>query len=57
MFDINLKTPYVPYENNEDFLIETILYRAFNRGRLIKQEAATPIDYDALSDFWEAKVK
>ena len=57
MFDINLKTPYVPYEDNEDFLIETILYRAFNRGRLIKQEAATPIDYDALSDFWEAKVK
>ncbi|MCX6185131.1 MAG: DUF4294 domain-containing protein [Flavobacterium sp.] len=57
MFDINLKTPYLPYEDNEDFLIETILYRAFNRGRLIKQEAATPIDYDALSDFWEAKVK
>ena len=57
MFDINLKTPYVPYEDNEDFLIETILYRAFNRGRLIKQEAATPIDYDSLSDFWEAKVK
>ena len=57
MFDINLKTPYVPYEDNEDFLIETILYRAFNRGRLIKQEAATPIDYDALSDFWEAKVR
>lgn len=57
MFDINLKTPYLPYEDNEDFLIETILYRAFNRGRLIKQEAATPIDYDALSDFWEAKVR
>ncbi len=57
LFDINLKTPYVPYEDNEDFLIETILYRAFNRGRLIKQEAATPIDYSALSDFWEAKVK
>ena len=57
MFDINLKKPYFPYEDNEDFLIETILYRAFNRGRLIKQEAATPIDYDALSDFWEAKVK
>ena len=57
MFDINLKTPYVPYEDNEDFLIETVLYRAFNRGRLIKQEAATPIDYDSLSDFWEAKVK
>jgi hypothetical protein len=57
MFDINLKTPYAPYEDNEDFLIETILYRAFNHGRLIKQEAATPIDYDALTDFWEAKAK
>lgn len=55
VFDINLKTKYVPYEVNEDYLIETILYRAFNKGRLIKQEPATPIDYDALSDSWEQK--
>lgn len=55
MFDINLKTPYAPYESNEDYLIETILVRAFNSGRLINQTTATPIDYDDLTDFWVAK--
>ncbi len=57
VFDIRLKAKYAPYEVNEDFLIESILYRAFNSGRLVPQEAKTPIDYDALSDFWEAKAK
>jgi hypothetical protein len=57
VFDIRLKAKYLPYEVNEDFLIESILYRAFNSGRLVSQEAATPIDYDELSDFWEAKAK
>ena len=57
VFDIRLKAKYAPYEVNEDFLIESILYRAFNSGRLVPQEAATPVDYDALSDFWEAKAK
>ena len=57
LFDINLKTKYAPYQVNEDYLIETILYRAFNRGRLIKQESATPVDYDELSDYWEKKAK
>jgi hypothetical protein len=57
VFDIRLKAKYAPYEVNEDFLIESILYRAFNSGRLVPQEAATPIDYDELSDFWEAKAK
>ena len=55
LFDINLKTKYQPYDDNEDFFIETILYRAFNSGRLVKQEAATPIDYDELSDSWIKK--
>jgi len=55
VFDINLKTGYAPYDVNEDYLIETILFRAFNRGRLVKQEPALPIDYDNLSDFWEKK--
>ncbi len=57
LFDINLKTPYKPYEVNEDFLIETILYRAFSRGRLIEQKAATPVDIDELTLFWEQKAK
>ena len=33
MFDINLKTKYAPFDVNEDYLIETILVRAFDSGR------------------------
>jgi hypothetical protein len=57
MFDISLKTKYSPYEVNEDYLIETILTRAFDHGRLVKQESANPVDYDKLSDYWEEKAK
>lgn len=56
LFDINLKTKYDPYQANEDFLIETILDRAFNRGRLVRQNSANPIDIDELTDFWQKKV-
>jgi len=55
LFDINLKTKYAPYEENEDFLIETILDRAFTRGRLISQKPANPIDIDELTDYWQKK--
>jgi len=55
VFDINIKEKYTPYDDNEDYLIETILIRAFNRGRLVKQESANPVDYDELSDYWEKK--
>jgi hypothetical protein len=55
LFDINLKTPYAPYQVNEDYLIETILERGFNSGRLVKQESANPVDYDKLSDYWYEK--
>ncbi len=55
LFDINLKTKYSPYEVNEDFLIETILDRAFTRGRLIPQKPANPVDIDELYDYWEKK--
>ena len=57
LFDINLKTGYSPYEVNEDYLIETILERAFTSGRLAKQDPATPIDYDNLSDHWFSKAR
>ncbi|WP_309641908.1 DUF4294 domain-containing protein [Flavobacterium sp.] len=57
MFDINLKTKYAPYEVNEDYLIETILNRAFDHGRLIRQESANPVDYEKLSDYWVEKAK
>lgn len=55
LFDINLKTKYAPYEVNEDFLIESILDRAFNRGRLVRQKSANPVDIDELTDFWQKK--
>lgn len=57
LFDINLKTKYAPYEVNEDFLIETILDRAFTRGRLSPQTPAKPLDIDDLYDYWEKKAK
>ena len=52
MFDINLKTQYSPYQVNEDYLIETILVRAFESGRLTNQTPAKPVNYDELTDFW-----
>ena len=55
LFDINLKTKYNPYNVNEDYFIETILFRAFLRGRLIEQKSATPIDFDELNNLWQSK--
>lgn len=55
LFDINLKTPYDPYQVNEDYLIETILQRAFNNGRLVEQKSATPYDIDELNVHWVEK--
>lgn len=52
MFDLNLKTQYLPYQVNEDYLIETILVRAFESNRLINQPPAKPVNYDDLNDFW-----
>ncbi len=57
LFDINLKTGYSPYEVNQDYLIETILVRAFKSGRLIDQPSANPVDYEALSIYWEERVE
>lgn len=53
LFDIDLKAKYQPYQDNEDFLIETILYRSFVSGRLIEQKSANPIDIDELNTYWE----
>lgn len=55
MFDINLKAGYQPYEVNEDYLIETILVRAFESGRLINQTPAKPVNYNDLTSYWEQK--
>lgn len=55
LFDINLKTTYQPTENNEDYLIESILNRSFDNGRLQNQTAANPVDYNELSNLWHKK--
>ena len=57
LFDISLKTEYKPFEVNEDYLIETILVRAFESGRLSNQKAANPVNYDELMSRWEEKAK
>lgn len=57
LFDINLKVKYDPYQVNEDYLIETILDRAFDSGRLIKQESANPVDITSLAEIWHEKAQ
>ncbi|TDO97143.1 DUF4294 domain-containing protein [Flavobacterium sp. 245] len=57
LFDISLKKEYKPYEVNEDYLIETILQRAFESGRLVNQKAANPVNYNDLMNHWEEKAK
>ena len=52
MFDLNMKAQYSPYAVNEDYLIETILVRAFESRRLINQSPAKPVNYDDLTNFW-----
>jgi hypothetical protein len=56
LFDINLKTKYDPLAVNEDYLIETILVRAFKNARLQEQAPAFPIDYDEVEDYWVQKI-
>lgn len=56
VFSINLKTQYNPYNVPEDFLIETILVRAFEEGRLPKQNSKININYQELAKSWNEKV-
>ena len=55
LFDINLKTQYEPIDVNEDYLIETILTRAFVAGRLEAQPPAKAIDYTEIAESWKQK--
>lgn len=55
LFDLNMKAKYDPYGDNEDYLIETILNRAFESRRLPYQEAANPVDYQKLQQYWYNK--
>jgi hypothetical protein len=57
VFDIDLKEEYDPFTVTEDFLIESILLKAFNEGRLQRQPPANAIDYTELSRVWKEKVE
>ncbi len=57
LYDLSLKTPYDPYQNREDFLIEDVLQRAFSEGSLEEQAPAQPIDYGALLQKWNLTPK
>ena len=56
LFDINLKTEYDPMIVYEDYLIETILHRAFLSQRLIPQTTPKPTNFENMSDFWSEKI-
>lgn len=52
MFDISLKREFDPVNEKEDYLIEDILQRNFQSGRLEKQKSAIPFDFYDLTDKW-----
>ncbi|NRD24239.1 DUF4294 domain-containing protein [Winogradskyella litoriviva] len=52
IFDISLKKEFNPLEEEEDYLIEDILQRAFQNERLVRQRAAFEIDFYACYNKW-----
>ena len=57
LFDISLKREFDPTQVEEDFLIEDILQREFQQGRLEKQKPAMEFDYFDLVEQWNEKQK
>lgn len=55
LFDISLKEEFNPLAVSEDYLIEDILERAFQDGKLDRQNSAFPIDYLDLTKKWSSK--
>ena len=56
-FDISLKEEFNPVENQEDYLIEDILQRAFQSKQLEKQPSALDFNFLELTDKWSAPKK
>ncbi len=52
VFDIKLKKEYDPWHDKEDYLIEDILQRNFQSGRLERQKSALDISFLDLTDKW-----
>lgn len=57
LFNINLKAKYNPASVPEDYLIEGYLIKAFEDRRLVRQDPAFTIDYDAITENWRQKNK
>lgn len=55
LFDISLKREFDPMNVKEDFLIEDVLQRNFQNGRLIRQRSALEFDYYDASAKWNTK--
>lgn len=52
MFDISLKREFDPENEKEDYLIEDILQRNFQSGRLERQKPAIDFDFYDLTNKW-----
>ena len=52
LFDISLKRKFDPMIEKEDYLIEDVLQRNFQSGRLERQESALDIDFYDLTEKW-----
>lgn len=52
VFDIKLKKVFDPWNEKEDYLIEDILQRNFQSGRLQRQKSALDIDFYELTNKW-----
>lgn len=52
MFDISLKREYDPMNEKEDYLIEDVLQRNFQSGRLERQKSALDFDFYDLTNKW-----
>ena len=56
-FDISLKEEFNPTQNQEDYLIEDILQRAFQANQLKKQPSALDFNFLELTDKWSSSKK
>lgn len=52
VFDISLKEEFDPLNNKEDYLIEDVLQRNFQSGRLEEQKSALDFDFLELTQKW-----
>ncbi|WBL24493.1 DUF4294 domain-containing protein [Zunongwangia sp. HGR-M22] len=52
LFEISLKEEYDPVNNEEDYIIEDILQRSFQRNILEPQSSALDFDFLELTDKW-----